>query len=373
MRKKLKDADIVYHQGDTPDNHFLQCHSAERLKFKFTENNIAYMRRRCNLSQAELAAALGVPAQKFISDWEKANRAPSLAQAITLAAILDCSVYELMGIPGSDSLRAAFSLTKDRKAELYGHRMTPAQMDAEMREWDRPGNKLTGPDARFSFLGEWQTVLPIWAMEKADALYCRAYEEKKNGAELYPSLDLVFRAFQETPPDKVKIVLVGKSPYCDVDSSDGLAFSSQRYPLPYALMNLLCELRNDLGIEYQNSGSLLKWAQNGALLLNTYLTAMDEDSISCARWGWEDFAAAVISACSRRPAPKVFILLGMEAKALVKYIDKESPYNRVITAPHPSPFSAKSGFFGSRPFSKANEMLVEMGGEPMDWSLTEGG
>lgn len=221
-------------------------------------------------------------------------------------------------------------------------------------------------------LGGWERLLPAEAIEKGLALSARAAGET---AEVYPFPDRehIFRALYTTPPERVKAVILGQDPYHEPGQAYGLAFSVKPgSPLPRSLRNIFKELCADTGCAMPESGDLTPWAEQGVLLLNTVLTVERGKANSHARWGWQDFTRAVVSASFRLPQPVVYILWGKPAQAFCAGESLDPATKRVLCSNHPSPLSAMRGpvpFLGSRPFSSANRLLEEMGAEPIEWAL----
>lgn len=177
----------------------------------------------------------------------------------------------------------------------------------------------------------------------------------------------IFRAFELTPFDKVEVVILGQDPYHGPKQANGLCFAvSEGVPLPPSLQNIFKEIESDLGQPLKNrTGDLERWAKQGVLLLNATLTVRARTAGSHQGKGWEQFTDAVIRVLSEKKENLVFILWGNYAKAKGAHIDREKHF--VIESAHPSPFAAHSGFFGSKPFSKANEYLTEHNKNPIDW------
>lgn len=191
-------------------------------------------------------------------------------------------------------------------------------------------------------------------------------DEYKKGA-VYPPPKHIFRAFDLTPFDKVRVVILGQDPYHGPGQANGLCFAvGAGVPLPPSLQNIFKELESDLGQAVQKSGDLERWAAQGVLLLNATLTVRAQSAGSHQGKGWEQFTDAAIKALSEKREHLVFILWGNYAKAKGAHIDRVR--HLVIESPHPSPFSASSGFFGSKPFSKTNAYLRKIGQEPIDWA-----
>lgn len=169
------------------------------------------------------------------------------------------------------------------------------------------------------------------------------------------------------PADEVKVLILGQDPYPTPGHSMGLAFSVQRdvRPLPRSLNNIFTELVDDLGIERPRDGDLSAWADQGVLLLNRCLTVRAGETGSHQGRGWEDITAGILQHLASRPQPLVAILWGRQAQASASQL----PQIPRITSPHPSPLSARRGFFGSKPFSRCNTMLAEQGAQPVNWRL----
>lgn len=191
--------------------------------------------------------------------------------------------------------------------------------------------------------------------------------EYRNGT-VYPDMYDIFNALHYTPYAAVKVCILGQDPYHGPGQAHGLSFSVKPgVPAPPSLQNILKELESDLGCRPPDHGCLEHWARQGVLLLNTVLTVRQGQAASHRGRGWERFTDRVIEVLNVRPEPVVFILWGRHAQAKVPMIDTSR--HGVITAPHPSPLSAHSGFFGSRPFSRANAFLQARGIAPIDWAI----
>ena len=192
--------------------------------------------------------------------------------------------------------------------------------------------------------------------------------EERQSHSVYPPVSQVFAALQATPPDKVKVLLLGQDPYHGAGQAHGLCFSVQRnVPLPPSLKNIYRELADDTGCEIPAHGDLTSWAQQGVLMLNTVLTVRANEANSHRKRGWERFTDQVIRHVSDGAQPVVFVFWGKPAQKKKKLVDLAR--HRVIESPHPSPLSAHRGFLGSRPFSQINEFLTASGVSPVDWSL----
>lgn len=192
--------------------------------------------------------------------------------------------------------------------------------------------------------------------------------ELDSGKKIYPKPSEWFAAFDHTPFEKVKVVILGQDPYHGPGQAHGLCFSVRPgVPQPPSLINIFKELKNDLGIEPPNHGSLTHWADQGVLLLNAVLTVRDGQAASHQGRGWEEFTDKAIHLLNDEREHLVFILWGSYAQKKGAFIDRKK--HLVLESPHPSPLSASRGFFGSRPFSKANEYLKAHGEKPIDWRL----
>jgi len=192
-------------------------------------------------------------------------------------------------------------------------------------------------------------------------------EEKKHYT-IYPAGKNIFNAFNTTPFDAVKVVIIGQDPYHGPNQAHGLCFSVLNgVPFPPSLQNIFKELVDDIGCAYPKTSELTPWAKQGVFLINTVLTVRAGQANSHKDKGWEKFTDATIKAISEKKENVVFILWGRPAQAKEKLIDSSKHY--IIKAPHPSPLSAYRGFFGSKPFSKTNTFLVSKGLEPIHWCL----
>ncbi|WP_119079365.1 uracil-DNA glycosylase [Chitinophaga alhagiae] len=192
--------------------------------------------------------------------------------------------------------------------------------------------------------------------------------EKALGKTIYPPGSLIFNAFDKTPFDRVKVVILGQDPYHGPGQAHGLCFSVQKgVKPPPSLVNIYKELNKDIGLPMPETGDLTPWAESGVLLLNAMLTVRDGEPASHSKIGWESFTDAVIRKVSDGKEGVVFMLWGKFAQDKQVLIDGTRHY--ILKAAHPSPFSADKGFFGCRHFSKANELLIKQGKEPVNWQL----
>lgn len=191
--------------------------------------------------------------------------------------------------------------------------------------------------------------------------------EKATGAVVYPAGSLLFNAFNQTPFDKVKVVILGQDPYHGAGQAHGLSFSvPEGVSIPPSLGNIYKELQKDLGLPIPTTGNLSKWAAQGVLLLNAVLSVRANEPASHAKIGWMDFTDAVIRKISNDKKGVIFLLWGKFAQEKQVLIDETRHY--VLKAAHPSPFSADKGFYGCKHFSRTNELLIKQGLEPIDWN-----
>lgn len=198
--------------------------------------------------------------------------------------------------------------------------------------------------------------------------------ERERGKRIFPKAANWFRALDLTPPEEVRVVILGQDPYHGPGQAHGLCFSvPPGIPPPPSLVNIYKELSSDLGINPARHGFLEHWARQGVLLLNSVLTVEMGRAASHRDRGWERFTDAVIRQVNARAAPVVFMLWGSYAQKKAAFVDGIACGGRhlVLKAPHPSPLSAHSGFFGCRHFSKANAFLQARGLPPVDWALPE--
>ena len=195
-------------------------------------------------------------------------------------------------------------------------------------------------------------------------------DEKESGQKVYPKNSDIFNAFNKTPFTDLKVVLLGQDPYHGENQAHGLSFSVQKgIGIPPSLRNIYKELTTDIpGFVTPNHGDLTAWAEQGVLLLNASLTVRASTPGSHQKKGWETFTDRVISIISEKKTGIVFILWGAFAQAKSELIDQTKHF--IIKSPHPSPFSADRGFFGSKPFSKTNAILEKEGKKPIDWQVS---
>ena len=185
---------------------------------------------------------------------------------------------------------------------------------------------------------------------------------------IYPKQTEIFKAFRNTSYKDTKVVILGQDPYHGENEAEGLSFSVKvGVRKPPSLQNIFKELHDDLGCSIPEHGSLVKWSEEGVLLLNTVLTVEKDKAASHKDIGWEIFTDSVIKKLNEKKEPIVFILWGSFARSKKSLITNKIHY--IIESPHPSPFSAYTGFFGSKPFSKTNKFLESKGLKPIDWQI----
>ena len=215
---------------------------------------------------------------------------------------------------------------------------------------------------------DWDQKLDvIWnspGFQKFYKMIMAEYDKKT----IYPPKDYIFNALKLTSYKDTKVVIVGQDPYHGEYQAHGLSFSVQKgVKLPPSLQNIYKELESDLGIPPRTDGDLTGWAKQGVLMLNAVLTVEKDKAASHRNLGWEPMTDYIIKLLNKKDEPIVFILWGNFAKEKAKLITNPNHY--IIISPHPSPFSAYSGFFGSKPFSKTNDFLISKNMKPIDWSL----
>lgn len=218
-------------------------------------------------------------------------------------------------------------------------------------------------------LGAWQALL----QEEFEKPYWRTLAERVDVAyaasTVYPPREELFAAFRMTPPEAVRVVILGQDPYHEPGQANGLAFSVKPgVKLPPSLRNILTELQADCGVTPLESGDLTAWARQGVFLLNSNLSVEAGKAASHQAFGWQTFTDAAVRAVAALPQPVAFVLWGAQAQKKRPLLQSAAP-RLVLCAPHPSPLSSYRGFFGSRPFSQINAFLQENGEQPVDWRL----
>ncbi|WP_342442397.1 uracil-DNA glycosylase [Lysinibacillus sp. FSL K6-0057] len=220
------------------------------------------------------------------------------------------------------------------------------------------------------FPNDWQEVLKE-ELEKPYYQKLRQFVANEYSTQtIYPPMNDVMNAFYTTAYHDVKVVILGQDPYHGPNQAHGLSFSVKPgIPHPPSLRNMFQELQDDLGCPIPQNGTLTKWAEQGVMLLNTVLTVRAGQANSHKEQGWEQFTDAVIDLLAAREEPLIFVLWGKPAQRKKQLIRKYKTPHAILEAPHPSPLSAYRGFFGSKPYSKINQQLVEWGKQPIDWCL----
>jgi len=185
---------------------------------------------------------------------------------------------------------------------------------------------------------------------------------------IYPNMHNIFEALKRTSYKDTKVLILGQDPYHGENQAHGLAFSVQpNVAIPPSLLNIYKELQNDIGCFIPNNGYLIPWANQGVLLLNTSLTVRAHEANSHKGIGWEVFTDRIIELLNEREEPVIFVLWGANARKKTELIDSSRHY--ILEAPHPSPLSARRGFFGCKHFSKVNEILRNLGKKSIDWQI----
>lgn len=214
---------------------------------------------------------------------------------------------------------------------------------------------------------KWSDIMSEEIMQIGDALTEKANTLRQT-QPIYPPQNQIFRALKLTPPEKLKVCIIGQDPYNTPGAANGLAFSINKgRPIQPSLQNIFKELHDDIGCPIPTSGDLTPWAEQGVLLLNTALTVGSVPN-SHRDWGWQTFTHHVYELATKLPQPVVFILWGSNARHFADNTPKQEN-KMTLYAPHPSPLSAYRGFFGSKPFSKTNTFLVNHGSTPINWAL----
>ncbi len=214
---------------------------------------------------------------------------------------------------------------------------------------------------------EWKTIIQNEQQQPYYQNLKKIIEEKYQTTTVYPPKEKIFNAFEHTQYDNLKVVILGQDPYHGVNQAQGLAFSTPKeIKSPPSMVNILKEIKENTGKDsICLDGDLTPWAEQGVLLLNTILTVEDGKPKSHHKLGWEIFTDNIIKHISENFENIVFILWGAPAIAKSKIIDQSK--HHILSAPHPSPLSSYRGFFGSKHFSKTNEILTQIGKKPIEW------
>lgn len=219
------------------------------------------------------------------------------------------------------------------------------------------------------FQNDWQAVLGE-EFQKPYYLELREFLKQEYATQtIFPQMNDLWSAFHVTAYEDVKVVILGQDPYHGPGQAHGMSFSVKPgVPQPPSLKNMLKELQADMGCDIPNHGSLMSWAEQGVLLLNTVLTVRQGQAHSHKDKGWEIFTDTVIEKLSARDEPIIFVLWGRPAQQKERLIDTTK--HMILKAPHPSPLSAHRGFFGSKPYSQINALLQQAGKQPIAWCLS---
>lgn len=219
------------------------------------------------------------------------------------------------------------------------------------------------------FQNDWQAVLEE-EFQKPYYLELREFLKQEYATQtIFPQMNDLWSAFHVTAYEDVKVVILGQDPYHGPGQAHGMSFSVKPgVPQPPSLKNMLKELQADIGCDIPNHGSLMSWAEQGVLLLNTVLTVRQGQAHSHKDKGWEIFTDTVIEKLSARDEPIIFVLWGRPAQQKERLIDTTK--HMILKAPHPSPLSAHRGFFGSKPYSQINALLQQAGKQPIAWCLS---
>lgn len=221
---------------------------------------------------------------------------------------------------------------------------------------------------------DWQMIPEGWRAQLGDLAAEEWYRDlmrfvaaEYEQTTVYPPKEQIFAALETTPYEQVKVVILGQDPYHGAGQAHGFSFSvNPGVKLPPSLRNIYKERLDDLGIEPSRDGDFRPWARQGVLLLNTLLTVREAQPLSHKGKGWERFTDAVLARLVERPRPLAFLLWGNDARKKKRLL--EGGAHLILESAHPSPLAARTGFFGSKPFSKINAFLAETGQEPIDWS-----
>ncbi len=215
---------------------------------------------------------------------------------------------------------------------------------------------------------KWDKILKEEYEKDYFKLLTEFVEKEYHEKTIYPKKEDIFAAFKYTDYDAVRVVILGQDPYHGENQAEGLAFSvSNSVTKPPSLKNIFKELESDMNIHFPEYNSLKPWTKQGVLLLNSVLTVEEHKPASHAKKGWETFTDEVIKILNKKEEPVVFILWGNYSREKKAFII--NPKHLIIESPHPSPFSARTGFFGSKPFSKTNEFLKRNNLKEINWNI----
>lgn len=221
---------------------------------------------------------------------------------------------------------------------------------------------------KLTTLGSWMPLLQAEFQKPYWSALSEAVDQAYATETVYPPQELLFSAFSLTPPERVRVVILGQDPYHAPNQAHGLAFSVQSgVKLPPSLVNIYKERSDDLDLPLRTDGCLNDWAEQGVLLLNTVLTVQRGQANSHKSYGWQTFTDAVIAATAQLQQPIAYVLWGAQAQKKIALIQNAAGPRCILSGPHPSPLSAYRGFFGSKPFSQINQFFTEYGETLIHW------
>eukprot|EP01084_Bolivina_argentea_P029326 54422_1 len=261
------------------------------------------------------------------------------------------------------------SITEELEPTKKRTKLTESKEESEDENAEQEEEKITYANCDKLLHKSWKGVLSN-EFKKPYFIDLRKKLEKEQskGVEIFPPLKMVFRAFDLCQWNDLKAVILGQDPYHDNKQAEGLCFSVPKgVKIPSSLRNMMKEATSDIQFENPGHGSLIQWGEQGVLLLNTVLTVQAHKANSHKKFGWQTFTDAVIKTISQKHDGVVFILWGKQAQKKIKLIDVKK--HKVIESPHPSGLSAHRGFYGSKPYSKCNAYLKELGKDPIDWQI----
>ena len=290
---------------------------------------------------------------------------------IVKASVVIDGVTIVTGMAGCETIELAEDLAQQRALALLDLNI-PRNDLAETNPKNLPKNTRSPENLnKKKYLiksDSWHNLLVEETQKDYFVKLLKFVESERQQYQVFPPQEEVFTALEITPLDQIKVVILGQDPYHNTGQAHGLSFSVKKgVKIPASLKNIFQELAKDLNITPPTHGNLTHWASQGVLLLNTVLTVRAHQANSHKNKGWEIFTDHIIEIVNERRPHVVFVLWGREAQKKIQSIDLKK--HTVIKSPHPSPFSAKYGFFGSRPFSQINSALDRAKQEPIDWSF----
>ncbi len=292
---------------------------------------------------------------------------------IVKASVIVDGVILATAMAGCQTIESAEDLAKQRALELLNLKI-PTKKIAESKTTNhlsrstRSSNNLSSKNCLIKS-ESWHNLLAAEFKKDYFIKLLKFVESERQQYQVFPPQEAVFTALEITPIEKIKAVIIGQDPYHNTGQAHGLSFSVQKgVAIPASLKNIFQELARDLNITPPTHGNLTAWARQGVLLLNTVLTVRAHQANSHKNKGWETFTDAVINKVNLKLESVIFVLWGGYAKKKLKLIDTNR--HTIIQSAHPSPLSARNGFFGSKPFSKINSVLREAGKPEIDWQLS---